>query len=85
MGLDIRLPIGLMFTALGPILVVTGLVQGTFLNVKAGAAMLVFGVFMLLMGIRGQRRDAELARKSAPPAEVAASNAPPAETRRLAE
>ena len=56
MGLDIRLPIGLMFVILGPLLLVTGLVQGESLSRNTGAAMTVFGAFMLAMGIRGQRR-----------------------------
>ena len=56
MGLDIRLPIGLMFSVLGPILLVTGLVGGIDLTTRTGAAMTVFGVFMLVFGIKGQRR-----------------------------
>jgi hypothetical protein len=52
MGLDIRLPIGLMFVLLGPLLLVTGLVEHTSVNVKTGAAMLAFGVVMLVLGIR---------------------------------
>jgi hypothetical protein len=55
MGLDIRLPIGLMFVILGPMLLITGLVQGESLSRNTGAAMTVFGAFMLTMGIRGQR------------------------------
>ncbi|HEU5058570.1 MAG TPA: hypothetical protein VFU21_18685 [Kofleriaceae bacterium] len=58
MGLDIRLPIGLMFVILGPLLLVTGLVQGESLSRNTGAAMTVFGAFMLAMGIRGQKRGA---------------------------
>jgi predicted benzoate:H+ symporter BenE len=57
MGLDIRLPIGLMFSILGAILVITGLVGNTSLNTQTGGAMLVFGVVMLVLGIRGQRRN----------------------------
>jgi len=56
MGLDIRLPIGLMFCILGPMLLITGLIQGEPLSRNTGAAMTVFGAFMLTMGIRGQRR-----------------------------
>ena len=59
MGLDIRLPIGLMFVILGPMLLVTGLVQGESLSRNTGAAMTVFGAFMLTMGIRGQRRGVD--------------------------
>jgi len=58
MGLDIRLPIGLMFCILGPMLLITGLIQGESLSRNTGAAMSVFGAFMLTMGIRGQRRGA---------------------------
>ena len=59
MGLDIRLPIGLMFVILGPMLLVTGLIQGESLSRNTGAAMTVFGAFMLVMGIRGQRRGSD--------------------------
>ena len=52
MGLDIRLPIGLMFLLLGPLLLITGLVQKTSLNVKTGAAMIAFGLPMFLLGLR---------------------------------
>ena len=56
MGLDIRIPIGAMFVLLGPILLVTGLVDGTPLNVQSGAAMLVFRALMLVFGARMHRR-----------------------------
>jgi hypothetical protein len=39
-------------------LLITGLVQGEPLSRNTGAAMTVFGAFMLTMGIRGQRRGA---------------------------
>lgn len=61
-SLDIRLPIGLMFSILGPLLLVTGLVQRTPLNTWTGGAMLVFGATMLALGIRRQRRDARAPR-----------------------
>jgi hypothetical protein len=54
-GLDIRLPIGLMFSLLGPLLLVTGLLRGEPLSSRTGAAMTTFGVVMLVLGIRGQR------------------------------
>lgn len=57
MGLDIRLPIGLMFTLLGPILVVTGLVNSTPINTYTGSGMLIFGVVMLALGVSAQRRE----------------------------
>ena len=77
MGLDIRLPIGLMFSILGPILVVTGLVNGTSLNTYTGASMLVFGLFMLFFGIAGQKRE-NAERAAEAKAEAAAK---PAESR----
>ena len=53
MGLDIRLPIGLMFTAIGAILIVYGLAaadssrsQGHNVNLIWGVVILVFGIVM---------------------------------------
>lgn len=60
MGLDIRLPIGLMFSLLGPILLVTGYLTDTGLNLGTGAAMLAFGATMLSFGYRAHRRAAAL-------------------------
>ena len=57
MGLDVRLPIGLMFILLGPILIVTGLVTATPVNWQSGTPMAVFGAFMLALGLRGQRHN----------------------------
>jgi hypothetical protein len=54
MNLDLRLPLGLLFTLLGGILVVHGLAVGTFVlgfnvNLVWGAVMMVFGgVFLYL-------------------------------------
>ena len=58
MGLDIKIPIGLMFTILGLILTILGLVTmgdtemyeqtlGYNINLFSGIIMLVFGCFML--------------------------------------
>lgn len=58
MGIDIKFPIGLMFTILGMILAVFGLFTnsdaglyqrslGININLWSGAAMLVFGLLML--------------------------------------
>ena len=58
MGLDIKIPIGLMFTILGVILTILGLVtrgdtamyeqaMGYNINLFSGISMLVFGSFML--------------------------------------
>ena len=62
MGLDIRLPIGLMFTLFGVLLVVYGLFGdksiytrslGMNVNLGWGAVLLIFGVVMLILGQRG--------------------------------
>ena len=60
MGLDIRWPIGLMFTLIGALLGVFGLVKGSEsvslginINLIWGAVLLVFGVLMLLGAIKG--------------------------------
>jgi membrane-bound ClpP family serine protease len=66
MGLDIRLPIGIIFTLYGLVLMVFGLVtnQEIFeksLNVNIdlwwGAAMLVFGLIMGTLALRASRRN----------------------------
>ena len=64
MGLDIRLPIGMMFTLLGAILAVYGLATnsdamyllslGININLIWGVVLLVFGVAMLLGAIFGR-------------------------------
>ena len=80
MGLDIRLPIGLMFTILGPILLVTGLIDGTRLNLYTGSAMLVFGALMLVLGIFGQRRE-NAARRAEEEKEARATHTEPSRDR----
>jgi hypothetical protein len=64
MGLDIRLPIGLMFSILGILLTGFGLfgdktiyqrALGINVNLWWGLVMLVFGLVMLLLGRRGTR------------------------------
>jgi hypothetical protein len=62
MGLDIRWPIGLMFTLIGALLVVFGLAKGTEstslginINLIWGVVLLVFGVLMLLGAISGKK------------------------------
>lgn len=66
MGLDIRLPIGIIFSIYGIVLMVFGLVtnQEIFeksLNVNIdlwwGAAMLVFGLIMGTLALRAARRN----------------------------
>ncbi|HEX8888924.1 MAG TPA: hypothetical protein VF779_07090 [Pyrinomonadaceae bacterium] len=64
MGLDIRLPIGLMFTILGLLLAGYGLVGdkeiyarslGLNINLWWGLVMLIFGLLMLFLGRRAMR------------------------------
>jgi hypothetical protein len=63
MGLDIRWPIGLMFTLLGVLLVGYGVVKsdasislGVNINLIWGVVLLVFGVGMLIGAIRGSKK-----------------------------
>ena len=82
MGLDIRLPIGLMFSLLGPILIVTGLSNGTVLNSRTGTAMLIFGAIMLSLGVTAQRRLASAAKPAPTPVKkIKAVVRPPAQAR----
>ena len=67
MGLDIRWPIGLMFSLIGVLLLIesaiggsSGLSAGININLIWGVVLLVFGVLMLLGAARG--------RKTPPPA-----------------
>lgn len=64
MGIDIRLPLGALFSLLGLILIVYGAVSdptryqqslGINVNLDWGIVLLVFGVFMLLLARRGAR------------------------------
>jgi hypothetical protein len=68
MGLDIRWPIGLMFSLVGLLMVIYGLVTGSNeemysrslgynVNLLWGLALLVFGGFMLLMAWRGSQKE----------------------------
>ncbi len=63
MGLDIRLPIGLLFALLGGLLVLYGLASdpaiyqrslGININLWWGLVMLAFGLLMILAGWRGR-------------------------------
>jgi hypothetical protein len=56
MELDIRLPIGLMFLILGPILLVCGLVDHAAISEYTALAMIAFGMPMFVLGWRGGRR-----------------------------
>ena len=66
MGLDIRWPIGLMFTLIGALLVIYGAAThsnaemyqhslGKNINLWWGVVLLVFGVLMLLGAARGKK------------------------------
>jgi hypothetical protein len=69
MGIDIKFPIGLMFTILGAVLAIYGFVTrfdpeiyrkslDININLWTGIAMLAFGLFMLLASIL-QKKDEE--------------------------
>ena len=62
MGLDIRWPIGLMFTLIGALLAGYGAVKGASpvsldinINLRWGVVLLVFGVLMLVGAVRGSK------------------------------
>ncbi|HNY03170.1 MAG TPA: hypothetical protein PKG48_11310 [Bacteroidales bacterium] len=66
MGIDIKLPIGLMFSILGFILTLFGIFTGSDasmysrslginVNLWSGAGMLVFGLIMLALAIRSRK------------------------------
>jgi hypothetical protein len=62
MGLDIRWPIGLMFSLIGLLLVIEGVVNGASeqslginINLWWGIILLVFGALMLLGAARGRK------------------------------
>jgi len=65
MKLDVRLPIGLMFSLFGLILAVLGLVQGSEqtqrlfglnLDLAWGLVILAFGLVMLVIALRARKR-----------------------------
>ena len=66
MGIDIKLPIGLMFTILGLLLTIYGLFTGgdaalynrslgININLWSGCGMLVFGIVMLYLAKRSRK------------------------------
>ena len=70
MGLDIKIPIGLMFTIMGLILTILGLVtrgdtamyeqaMGYNINLFSGLVMLVFGCFMLFTSSLFKKKKSE--------------------------
>jgi hypothetical protein len=70
MGLDIRSPIGIIFTVYGVILVIDGAVAdpaifanslGVNIDMWWGAAMLLFGLFMGALALRASRRNRQSA------------------------
>ena len=74
MKLDIRIPIGLLFLVFGGLLVAFGMASNSAIyerslrinvNLWWGAVMLVFGLFMFVLGRRGQRRAANASTSSA--------------------
>jgi hypothetical protein len=63
MGLDIRWPIGLMFSLIGALLVIEGAMTGPSekalginINLIWGAFLLLFGVLMLVGALRGGKK-----------------------------
>ncbi len=65
MGLDIRLPIGLLFSLIGVLLIAFGALSdkaiyqrslGVNVNLWWGMALLLFGIFMLALGWRALKR-----------------------------
>ena len=70
MGLDIKIPIGLMFSIFGLILTILGLVTsgdsamyepslGYNINLLSGIVMLLFGAFMLLTSRLVKKKNRE--------------------------
>jgi putative Mn2+ efflux pump MntP len=69
MNLDVRLPIGLMFSVFGVLLAVFGLVSdpqiyaehslGINVNLGWGLVILLFGVTMLVLALRSRRTRAQ--------------------------
>jgi hypothetical protein len=61
MDFDLRLPIGLLFSICGAIIAVTGMVQrvavlGINVNLWWGLVLLAFGLVMLFLAMRGQKK-----------------------------
>ncbi len=66
MGLDIRHPLGLLFIVIGALLALYGVVAdpsqnarslGYNVNLVWGICLLIFGVLILLLAIRGRRKS----------------------------
>jgi len=63
MGLDIRWPIGIMFTLISVLLIIEGILTGPSekalgMNIDLwwGLALLIFGALMLLGAVRGNKK-----------------------------
>jgi hypothetical protein len=81
MNLDLRIPMGMMFTLVGAILAAFGVATkdrvgfyaqslGINVNLWWGLVLLAFGLMMLLLGRRGQKRLASLPPEPSVEAEV---------------
>jgi hypothetical protein len=66
MGLDIRLPIGIIFTIYGAVLIIYGALAdpaifvsslGVNIDIWWGVAMLVFGLVMVTLAFRASHRN----------------------------
>jgi len=68
MGLDIRWPIGLMFTLIGALMIGYGVLRATAstvlvagdninINLVWGFFLLLFGALMLIMAIRAKKKE----------------------------
>ncbi|HEY1663113.1 MAG TPA: hypothetical protein VGI03_11900 [Verrucomicrobiae bacterium] len=64
MGLDIRWPIGLMFSLIGALLIIEGIVTGasdkalgTNIDLLWGIVLLIFGALMLFGAISGGKKN----------------------------
>ena len=79
MGLDIRLPLGMLFTILGLILMLLGMLSDPALYAKSlgininflwGVALLCFGAAMLALGARSTLRQRAADRPSCRPGQT---------------
>jgi hypothetical protein len=76
MGIDIRLPLGVLFLLLGAVLVAYGAASdaslyeqslGINVNVYWGVVLLAFGALMFALSRRGARADAQAKNTLQPP------------------
>ena len=84
MSLDLRIPMGLMFTLVGAILVAFGIstdgsqIYAKSLGINAnlwwGFVLLIFGMTMLILGRRSQKRMAKLPPEPVDPTEIRRSH-----------